>query len=56
MKKFINRYDDIIDEMLEGYVTAHADRVERRGERVIASVASPLHGKVGLVTGGGSGH
>ena len=56
MKKFINRYDDIIDEMLEGYVTAHAHRVERRGERVIASVASPLHGKVGLVTGGGSGH
>ena len=56
MKKFINRYDDMIDEMLAGYVTAHADRVERRGERVIASVASPLQGKVGLVTGGGSGH
>ncbi len=56
MKKFINTYDDMIEEMLTGFVTAHADRVERRHERVITRVEAPIKGKVGVVTGGGSGH
>lgn len=56
MKKFINQYDDMIEEMLEGYVAANADLVERRHERVITRVGAPFQKKVGLVTGGGSGH
>ncbi len=56
MKKFINAYDNMIEEMLTGFVAAHCDKVERRGERVIARKAAPVKGKVGLITGGGSGH
>lgn len=56
MKKFINAYDTMIEEMLAGYVAAHRDEVGFREERVIARVGAPFAGKVGLVTGGGSGH
>jgi len=56
MKKFINAYDNMIDEMLTGFAAANRDKVVRKAERVIARKEAPLKGKVGLVTGGGSGH
>jgi phosphoenolpyruvate---glycerone phosphotransferase subunit DhaK len=56
MKKFINSYDNMIEEMLAGYVSAHRDEVEIRDERVVARVGAPFANKVGLITGGGSGH
>ncbi len=56
MKKFINGYDTMIDEMLHGFVAANADKVEKKANRVIARKDAPFRGKVGLVTGGGSGH
>jgi phosphoenolpyruvate---glycerone phosphotransferase subunit DhaK len=56
MKKFINSYDNMIEEMLSGFVTANADKVVRKSERVIARRDAPVAGKVGLITGGGSGH
>jgi dihydroxyacetone kinase-like protein len=56
MKKFINAYDNMIDEMLTGFAAANSDKVVRKAERVIARKEAPLKGKVGLVTGGGSGH
>jgi dihydroxyacetone kinase-like protein len=43
--------------MLEGYVRAHADVVARTGNpRVLRYHRAPVKGKVGIVTGGGSGH
>jgi dihydroxyacetone kinase len=55
LKKLINDPFDAVDEMLEGYVAAHADVVRLVAPRVVAR-RSPTDGKVGLVIGGGSGH
>lgn len=56
MKKFINSYENMISEMLNGFAKANAELVERAFERVLIRKGSPTKGKVGLVTGGGSGH
>jgi dihydroxyacetone kinase-like protein len=56
MKKFINSYETMIEEMLSGYVTANSNVLVRKAERVLARKEAPIKGKVGLVTGGGSGH
>jgi len=56
MKKFINNYDNLIDEMLTGFAAANSDKVERRAERVIVRKGAPFKDKVGIITGGGSGH
>lgn len=55
MKKLINDPFDAVDEMVDGFVAAHADIVRLVGERTVArrTAAGP---KVGLVVGGGSGH
>jgi phosphoenolpyruvate---glycerone phosphotransferase subunit DhaK len=55
LKKLINDPFDVVDEMLEGFVAAHADIVRLVGERAVARIP-PDHPKVGLVIGGGSGH
>ena len=54
MKKFLNEPVDAVDQMLDGFCRAHADRVFRIAPRVIGSRAR--RAGVGLVTGGGSGH
>jgi dihydroxyacetone kinase-like protein len=57
MKKFINDPNLVVDEMVEGYVSAHSDKVRVLPEaRVVARKDAPVKGKVGIVTGGGSGH
>lgn len=57
MKKFINRPENLVEEMLEGFVKANADKVRRLPtERVLVRNDAPVKGKVGIVTGGGSGH
>jgi dihydroxyacetone kinase-like protein len=56
MKKFINSYENMISEMLNGFEKANSEIVERPFERVLIRKGSPQKGKVGLVTGGGSGH
>jgi len=57
MKKFINDPNKVVDEMVEGYVMANRDKVRLIPEaRVVARVNTPVKGKVGIVTGGGSGH
>jgi dihydroxyacetone kinase-like protein len=57
MKKLINRPEDIVDEMLDGLVAAHPDRLRRVDQsRVLVRQNAPEPGKVGVVTGGGSGH
>jgi len=57
MQKFINDPSMVVDEMLTAYVLAHADLVTvTENERVIKYKNAPIEGKVGIVTGGGSGH
>ena len=57
MKKFINDPNLVVDEMVEGYVDAHKDKVRALSEaRVVVRKDAPVNGKVGIVTGGGSGH
>jgi len=58
MQRFINDPDDIVDETVRGFVRAHADRVriDPANARVVVARGAPIRGKVGIVTGGGSGH
>lgn len=56
MKKLINDPFDVVEEMLDGFCSAHADLIKRVGRRAIARIDAPVAGKVGLVIGGGSGH
>jgi dihydroxyacetone kinase-like protein len=57
MQKFINDPSLVVDEMLQGFVTAHKDLVSTtENDRVLKYKNAPVEGKVGIVTGGGSGH
>jgi phosphoenolpyruvate---glycerone phosphotransferase subunit DhaK len=58
MKKIINNPDDFVDEMIDGILLAHPDLVRRptADKRILVRSDAPLAGKVGIVTGGGSGH
>src|SRR2546429_708209 len=57
MKKLINHPEDVVREALEGLAAAHPDtlRVNLRPAYVVRADA-PLAGKVGVLSGGGSGH
>src|SRR5436305_14949441 len=57
MKKLINRPEDVVKEALAGMQAAHSDliRVEIE-QRIIVRRDAPIQGKVGVVSGGGSGH
>jgi phosphoenolpyruvate---glycerone phosphotransferase subunit DhaK len=57
MKKLINATDDVVREALEGVEAAHGDRfkVSYEPAYVVRSDA-PVKGKVGVISGGGSGH
>jgi dihydroxyacetone kinase-like protein len=56
MKKFINHPDNLVNELLEGFVLSHPDHVQRVGHNLIARRHKKARGKVGVVTLGGSGH
>ena len=57
MQKIINKPDEVVDEMVQGYVKAYADLVaETDNPRVLKYIGAPVSDKVGVVTGGGSGH
>jgi dihydroxyacetone kinase-like protein len=57
MQKFINNPADVVGEMLEGFVKALPDTVAAtENPRVLKALGAPFDGKVGIVTGGGSGH
>lgn len=56
MKKIINNPKNVVDDMLKGLSYIHDDLVERlEGYDVIVRKAEKT-GKVGLISGGGSGH
>ena len=58
MKKILNAPADYVDETLEGLTAAHPEHYRLHGDtgRVVARAAAAKAGKVGIVTGGGSGH
>ncbi|HUN48843.1 MAG TPA: dihydroxyacetone kinase subunit DhaK, partial [Stellaceae bacterium] len=58
MKKLLNDPERYVDEMLDGLCAAHPEYYRRLGEsgRVIARAGGAAKGKVGIVSGGGSGH
>ena len=57
MQRILNNPDDIVDEMLQGFVKTHGDFIKTTAHpRVLAAKEAPIAGKVGVVTGGGSGH
>jgi len=57
MRKFLNQPDQLVKESLAGLEAAHGDilRVDRAAQIVVRKDA-PKKGKVGLISGGGSGH
>lgn len=57
MQKIINNPGNVVDEMLQGFVSVHSDLVTvTDNERVLKYKYAPVENKVGIVTGGGSGH
>ncbi|ERG92560.1 MAG: dihydroxyacetone kinase, DhaK subunit [Haloquadratum walsbyi J07HQW1] len=56
MQKLINDPDDYVDEMLDGMVSAYPERLTRIDDTKVLTRNSLIDGKVGIVTGGGSGH
>jgi dihydroxyacetone kinase-like protein len=57
MKKLINKPEDVVKESLQGMAAAHADliRVDLE-QRIVVRKDAPIKGKVGIISGGGSGH
>ncbi|TCL59246.1 dihydroxyacetone kinase DhaK subunit [Hydrogenispora ethanolica] len=57
MQRIINDPEQVVEDMLAGFVRTHADLVAPTDNpRVIKYAKAPIPGKVGVVTGGGSGH
>jgi phosphoenolpyruvate---glycerone phosphotransferase subunit DhaK len=57
MKKLINAPENVLRDALEGTEAAHGDRVRVSYDPpFIVRVDAPVQGKVGIVSGGGSGH
>ena len=56
MKKFINNPENLVSELLEGFVLAHGDKVKLAGNNLVVRAQEKPKDKVALVTLGGSGH
>lgn len=57
MKKLINDPLKVTDEMIDGFVGAFPNLVRKLDEvNVVVRQDAPVQGKVGIVSGGGSGH
>ena len=57
MNRVINNPDQVVEDMLKGLLLAHPELEATTGNaRVIKRRCAPVAGKVGIVTGGGSGH
>ncbi|MDU3137204.1 MAG: dihydroxyacetone kinase subunit DhaK [Anaerococcus prevotii] len=57
MKKIINDVDLIIDQMIDGLMKANGEILERlEDSTVVARKGTAREGKVGIISGGGSGH
>lgn len=56
MKKFLDHPDQLLPDSLAGFCAAHADLVALGDGAAFIRRSSPRHGKVALISGGGSGH
>jgi triose/dihydroxyacetone kinase / FAD-AMP lyase (cyclizing) len=58
MKKFINRPEDVVDEMLQGLVVLHPGSIRLPGHKVLirADAQQVRDKQVAILSGGGSGH
>jgi len=56
MKKLINNPDDVVAEALRGMEAAHPSLRVDHEQRIVFRADAPRPGKVGIVSGGGSGH
>ena len=57
MKKLINKPENVVKEALAGMAVAHADLIRVDIEQqIIVRKDAPVQGKVGVISGGGSGH
>jgi dihydroxyacetone kinase-like protein len=57
MKKLINNPDDVVRESLQGMAAAHPDLLKvHLDPHFIYRADAPIHNKVTLISGGGSGH
>lgn len=57
VQRIINDPDYVVEDMLRGFLKAHRGLVaETDNPKVFRYASTPVSGKVGIVTGGGSGH
>lgn len=57
MKKIINDPNNVVADMIEGLVLAHPNYIRKSDNgNILVRKDAPVSGKVGLVSGGGSGH
>ncbi len=56
MKKLINSPETVVTQALQGVAAAHPQLAVDVENKVITRAGAPTKGKVGLVSGGGSGH
>ncbi|WP_175955905.1 dihydroxyacetone kinase subunit DhaK [Schaalia sp. Marseille-Q2122] len=57
MKKLVNDVHSVVRESLEGFALAHSDLIEVHFDPDYVTRRTPkAHGKVGIISGGGSGH
>jgi len=58
MKKIMNDPKDFVKEEVEGIIAAYGDKISLLNDdfRMVIRKDAPVKGKVGIVTGGGSGH
>lgn len=58
MKKLMNEPGAFVDQMLEGLLLAHSNQLKSCGgtNRALVRTDAPIADRVGIVTGGGSGH
>jgi phosphoenolpyruvate---glycerone phosphotransferase subunit DhaK len=57
MKKFLNDPENVVHESLIGLAAAHGDLLRYDADqRIVVRTDAPVQGKVGLISGGGSGH
>ena len=56
MQRIMNDPDNIVDEMLEGFLKAHSDIVEKTANPRVVKARHITKDKTGVITGGGSGH
>ncbi len=56
MKKLINAPENVVKEALAGMAAAHGDLLRVIDPNVVVRADAPRQGKVGIISGGGSGH